>query len=73
MISALGLFDPAALIESAGNWGLLIVAAVIFIAVKAINRLQAAPVAVEQPAAPAEPPRQEALLEEIRDLLKQTR
>jgi large conductance mechanosensitive channel len=51
----------------------LIVAAVIFIAVKAINRLQAAPAAAEEPAAPAEPPRQEALLEEIRDLLKQTR
>jgi len=31
MINALGLFDPAALIESAGNWGLLIVAAIVFI------------------------------------------
>jgi len=30
MVSALGLFDPAALIESAGNWGLLIVAAIVF-------------------------------------------
>jgi len=53
----------------------LVIAVVIFIAIKAINRLQAAP-AVEPPAAapaPAEPPRQEALLEEIRDLLKQSR
>jgi membrane-associated protein len=31
MINALGLFDPAALIESAGNWGLLIVAAIVFV------------------------------------------
>jgi len=31
MISAAGLFDPAALIESAGNWGLLIVGAIVFI------------------------------------------
>ena len=30
MVSALGIFDPAALIESAGNWGLLIVAAIVF-------------------------------------------
>ena len=30
MVSASGLFDPAALIESAGNWGLLIVAAIVF-------------------------------------------
>jgi len=53
----------------------LVIAVVIFIAIKAINRMQAAP-AVEPPAAapaPAEPPRQEALLEEIRDLLKQSR
>ena len=53
----------------------LVIAVVIFIAIKAINRLQASP-AVEPPAAapaPAEPPRQEALLEEIRDLLKQSR
>ena len=51
----------------------LIIAFVIFIAIKAINRLQAAPAAAEAPAAPAEPPRQEVLLEEIRDLLKQSR
>ena len=44
----------------------LIIAWAIFIAVKLINRLRK-----EEPAAPAAPPRQEVLLEEIRDLLKQ--
>ncbi len=44
----------------------LIIAWVIFIAVKLMQRLRH-----EQPAAPPTPPRQEALLEEIRDLLKQ--
>jgi large conductance mechanosensitive channel len=44
----------------------VIVAWAIFIAVKVINRLKR-----EAPAAPAAPPRQEQLLEEIRDLLKQ--
>lgn len=47
----------------------LIIAWAIFIVVKIINRLkreEKAPV----PAAPAVPPRQEVLLEEIRDLLK---
>jgi len=46
----------------------IIIAWAIFIAVKLINRLRR-----EEPAAPAAPPapaRQEALLEEIRDLLK---
>jgi len=43
----------------------LIIAWAIFVAVKLINRLRR-----EEPAAPAAPPRQEALLEEIRDLLK---
>ena len=45
----------------------LIIAWVIFLAVKLINRLKR-----EQPkeATPAAPPRQEVLLEEIRDLLK---
>jgi large conductance mechanosensitive channel len=43
----------------------LIIAWAIFIAVKLINRLRR-----EEPAAPAAPPRQEVLLEEIRDLLK---
>jgi len=44
----------------------LIIAWAIFIAVKLINRLRR-----EEPAAPAAPPRQEVLLGEIRDLLKQ--
>jgi large conductance mechanosensitive channel len=43
----------------------LIIAWAIFIAVKLINRLRR-----EEPAAPASPPKQEVLLEEIRDLLK---
>jgi large conductance mechanosensitive channel len=51
----------------------VIITFVIFIAIKAINRMQAAPAAVEEPAVPVEPPRQEVLLEEIRDLLKQSR
>ncbi|HET9735929.1 MAG TPA: large-conductance mechanosensitive channel protein MscL [Burkholderiales bacterium] len=45
----------------------LIIAWAIFVAVQLINRLRR-----EEPApAPAAPPRQEVLLEEIRDLLKQ--
>jgi len=43
----------------------LIIAAAIFLAVKAINRLKTPP-----PAAPAAPPADVALLTEIRDLLK---
>ena len=43
----------------------LIIAWAIFVAVKLINRLRK-----EEPAAPAAPPRQEVLLEEIRDVLK---
>jgi membrane-associated protein len=31
MISAIGLFDPATIIEGAGNWALVIVAAIVFI------------------------------------------
>jgi large conductance mechanosensitive channel len=47
----------------------IIIAMVIFIAVKGINRLKGtAPEAA--PAAPPAPPRNEVLLEEIRDLLK---
>ena len=46
----------------------LIVAWAIFIAVKVINRLKR-----ENPAAPPAPPKQEQLLEEIRDLLKKQR
>ncbi|HUJ88361.1 MAG TPA: large-conductance mechanosensitive channel protein MscL [Burkholderiales bacterium] len=45
-----------------------IIAFVIFIAVKGINRLKREDQAA--PAAPPAPPRQEILLEEIRDLLK---
>lgn len=43
----------------------LIIAFVIFVAIRAINRLKKEPA----PAAAAPPPRQEVLLEEIRDLL----
>lgn len=46
----------------------LIIAAVIFLAVRGINRVWR-----EKPAAPVAPPRQEVLLEEIRDLLKKAR
>ncbi|HEX6265592.1 MAG TPA: large-conductance mechanosensitive channel protein MscL [Burkholderiales bacterium] len=45
----------------------VIVAWAIFVAVKLINRLKRA----EPPAAPPTPPREEQLLTEIRDLLKQ--
>ena len=45
----------------------IIIAWAIFVAVKLINRLRREEPA---PAAPAEPPRQEVLLGEIRDLLK---
>jgi large conductance mechanosensitive channel len=47
----------------------LIIAWAIFMAVKLINRLRREEPAA--PPAPAAPPRQEVLLEEIRDLLKQ--
>ena len=43
----------------------LIIAWAIFVVVKLINRLRK-----EEPAAPAAPPKQEVLLEEIRDILK---
>jgi large conductance mechanosensitive channel len=46
----------------------IIVAFAIFLLVKGINKLKRKQ--EEAPAAPAEPPRQEVLLEEIRDLLK---
>ena len=45
----------------------LIVAFAIFLIVKQANRLRRA-----KPAAPAAPPREEVLLTEIRDLLKQS-
>jgi large conductance mechanosensitive channel len=47
----------------------VIIAWVIFVAVKVINRLKRA----EPPPAPPTPPREEQLLTEIRDLLKQQR
>jgi large conductance mechanosensitive channel len=46
----------------------LIIAFVIFMAIKGINRLKRQP-APAAPAAPAPPPREEVLLEQIRDLL----
>jgi len=46
----------------------LIIAFVIFVSIRAINRLKKAPPAAA-PAAPPPPPRQEVLLEEIRNLL----
>ena len=49
----------------------IIVAAAIFIAVKAINRLKRKEAVA--PIAPPPPSKQELLLEEIRDLLKQQR
>jgi large conductance mechanosensitive channel len=45
----------------------VIIALVLFMTIKAINRLKKPPPAV--PAPPAEPPRTEVLLQEIRDLL----
>ena len=47
----------------------LIIAFAIFMAVKAINKLQAPPEPAK-PAVPPPPPREQVLLEEIRDLLK---
>jgi large conductance mechanosensitive channel len=49
-----------------------LIAAALFMAIKAINRLKAAPTPAEPaaPPAPPAPPRNEVLLEEIRDLLK---
>jgi large conductance mechanosensitive channel len=46
-----------------------IIAFVLFMAIKGINRLKRPP--AEAPAAPPAPPREQVLLEEIRDLLKQ--
>jgi len=48
----------------------LIIAWAVFLVVKLVNRVKREE---EKPATPAEPPRQEALLEEIRDLLKKNR
>ena len=46
----------------------LIVAIAVFVGIKAMNSMKKKE--EEAPAAPAEPPKQEVLLEEIRDLLK---
>jgi len=46
----------------------IIIAIVLFIAIKGINKLKKPPVDAA-PAAPAPPPKSEVLLEEIRDLL----
>lgn len=61
------------------NWGtwvqtvvdFIIVAFCIFVAIKAINKLKREKPAEEAPAAPAEPTKEEQLLTEIRDLLKE--
>jgi len=50
----------------------VIIAFVLFMAIKGINRLKRQPPA-EAPAVPPPPPREEVLLEEIRDLLKKQR
>ncbi len=47
----------------------LIIALVLFLAIRGINKLKKPP----QPAAPPAPPRQEVLLQEIRDLLAKQR
>ncbi len=78
-----GQFDTLAQAQQAGaptiNYGLfinaiisfLIVAAVLFMVIRTMNRLKKEEEAA--PAAPAAPPRQEVLLEEIRDLLSRDR
>ena len=50
----------------------IIIAFVLFMAIKGINRLKRQPPSAV-PAAPPPPPREEVLLEEIRDLLKKQR
>jgi large conductance mechanosensitive channel len=57
------LLKYGAFLQSAFDF--LVIAAAIFMALKAINKLKAAP-----PAPPAAPPADVALLTEIRDLLK---
>lgn len=48
----------------------VIIAAAIFLVVKAINRMKREEAKPAAPAAPPAPPREQVLLEEIRDLLK---
>ena len=57
------LLKYGVVVQSVVNF--LIIALVLFIAIKGINKLKKPPAAVAPPA----PPRQEVLLEEIRDLL----
>ena len=61
------LVKYGAFVQSAIDF--LIIALVIFMALKGINKLKAPP-PPEAPAAPPPPPREQVLLEEIRDLLK---
>ena len=49
----------------------LIVAFALFLVIKAMNRIRSQFDTPEEPAGPPTPPRQERLLEEIRDLLKE--
>ena len=75
-----GQYDTLAAAQEAGaatlNYGVfinaiiefIIIAFVLFMIVRTYNRMQKKK--EEAPAAPAEPPRQEVLLEEIRDALK---
>ncbi len=75
-----GQYDTLAAAQEAGaatlNYGVfinaiiefLIIAFVLFMIVRTYNRMQKKK--EEAPAAPAEPPRQEVLLEEIRDALR---
>ena len=50
----------------------LIVAFALFLVIKAMNRIKAELEAPKEPEAPKAPPKQEVLLEEIRDLLKKS-
>ena len=77
-----GIYETLAAAQEAGattlNYGLfvntvvqfLIVAWVIFLVIRQINKLERKK---DDPASPIEPPRQEVLLTEIRDLLKERR
>jgi len=61
------LIKYGAFVQSAVDF--LIIALVIFMALKGINRLSK-PAPPAAPAAPPPPPREQVLLEEIRDLLR---
>ena len=64
-LSRLGLAVPVVLAIVVINF--LIIAWVLFLVVRALNRLMAKE--AEKPAKPAEAPRSEVLLQEIRDIL----